>query len=441
MATVDVNLTYPYSKEYEYTTRMVRIDMDQERINDLSSDNGFIIAKPKGIRKDLKEPVDSIFSSRFGQSLKDMNPFADRFKCECGYLKSAINNNSICPVCGTRCQYVGDNFSYYGWLVLRGEDHYVIHPALYKSIESFIGKNVLKRILEYKDYKDADGHDIEQTIAERDKHADEPFFGIGMIEFRKRFDEIMDYYSKQYKNKSKKDYYDDIMQDRDKVFTQSIPVFTTLLRPVDPNASSLYYESTNGLFYMMSRLTWELNEFAEKKMKGKSTSEHQLLYDLQVRYTKLCDEIDEIMQGKKGAFRSLLAGRYNFSSRCVIVPNPKLRIDQVMLPYAALVELLQQRIVNIIQKSYNKSYADAYDIWYRATIQPDTMIKNIIQTIIDNSCDGQGIPLIINRNPTIAYGGIMQMFCIGMNDAYVMEVPLQILPPLAAKQLATYTGM
>ena len=229
-----------------------------------------------------------------------------------------------------------------------------------------------------------------------------------------------------------KDYYDDIMQDRDKVFTQSIPVFTTLLRPVDPNASSLYYESTNGLFYMMSRLTWELNEFAEKKMKGKSTSEHQLLYDLQVRYTKLCDEIDEIMQGKKGAFRSLLAGRYNFSSRCVIVPNPKLRIDQVMLPYAALVELLQQRIVNIIQKSYNKSYADAYDIWYRATIQPDIMIKNIIQTIIDNSCDGQGIPLIINRNPTIAYGGIMQMFCIGMNDAYVMEVPLQILPPLAA---------
>ena len=41
----------------------------------------------------------------------------------------------------------------------------------------------------------------------------------------------------------------------------------------------------------------------------------------------------------------------NFSARSVIVPNPKLRIDQVKLPYHALVELLQQSIINILKKA------------------------------------------------------------------------------------------
>lgn len=430
MAEIDIKTTYPYSKDYQYITKMVRINMDDERIADISADNGFIIGPPKGIKKDLKSP-DSIFSSKFGQTLKDMNPFADRYKCECGHLKSAINNNSVCPICGTRVKYVGDNFSYFGWVVLQG-DYHIIHPSLFKSIEAFIGKDNLDHIIKYEDIKDADGHIIEKD----DKPKDEPFFGIGMIEFRDRFEEIMNYYAKIYTNKSKKDYYNDIMREKDKVWIQSIPVFTTLLRPIDINAKSLYYEDTNSIYNMISKLAWDLNNHT------KSTVDRSLLYDLQMKYNKLYSHIDSILQGKKGALRSLLAGRYNFSSRCVIVANPKLRIDQVVLPYKCLVELLQQRIVNIIQKTYNKSYAEAYDIWYHANIKEDPMVRNIIQTIINNSCDGKGLPMIINRNPTIAYGGILQMFCIGMNDSYTMEIPLPILPLLAARQyLATHTGM
>lgn len=430
MAEIDIKTTYPYSKDYEYITKMVRINMDDERIADLSADNGFIIGPHRGIKKDLKSP-DSIFSSKFGQTLKDMNPFADRYKCECGHLKSAINNNSICPICGTRVKYVGDNFSYFGWVVLQ-EDYHIIHPSLFKSIEAFIGKDILDNIIKYEDTKDADGHIVEK----KDKPKDEPFFGIGMIEFRNRFEEVMDYYLKIYTNKSKKKYYDDIMKEKDKVWIQSIPVFTTLLRPIDVNERSLYYEGTNSIYNMISKLAWDLNNHT------KSTVDLSLLYDLQIKYNKLYTLIDSILQGKKGALRSLLAGRYNFSSRCVIVANPKLRIDQVKLPYKCLVELLQQRIVNIIQKTYNKSYSEAYDIWYHANIKEDPMVRNIIQTIINNSCDGKGLPMIINRNPTITYGGILQMFCIGMNDSYTMEIPLPILPLLAARQyLATHTGM
>ena len=35
---------------------------------------------------------------------------------------------------------------------------------------------------------------------------------------------------------------------------------------------------------------------------------------------------------------------------------------------------------------------------------------------------------------TIAYGGILQMFCVGFTETYTMAVPLQVLKSLAADQ-------
>ena len=38
----------------------------------------------------------------------------------------------------------------------------------------------------------------------------------------------------------------------------------------------------------------------------------------------------------------------------------------------------------------------------------------------------------MNITPTINYGSIMFMRCVGINDDYTMSVPLQILKPLGA---------
>ena len=55
-------------------------------------------------------------------------------------------------------------------------------------------------------------------------------------------------------------------------------------------------------------------------------------------------------------------------------------------------------------------------------------VWNIIQQFINEKGH---IPVLINRNPTINYGSIMFMRCIGINDNYTMSIPLQILKPLA----------
>ena len=94
----------------------------------------------------------------------------------------------------------------------------------------------------------------------------------------------------------------------------------------------------------------------------------------------------------------------NFTSRCVIVPDQTLRIDQIIIPYAAAVELLQQTIINILQKSYNMSYNDAYNMWFMAQTEKDTRIEKIILSIIANY--EYGIPVLLNRNQCGYFEGL-----------------------------------
>ena len=142
----------------------------------------------------------------------------------------------------------------------------------------------------------------------------------------------------------------------------------------------------------------------KNRMQRSPKAKNQKLYKLQEKIMELHDEVINICNGKKGQLRSLVAGRYNFSSRAVIAQNPQLRIDQVTLPYTMLCIMLQPRIINTLNRMYNMSYSEANNICQRALANKDDRVAEIIDTIIRSDPSGEGIPVIINRNPTISYG-------------------------------------
>lgn len=432
---IKVNYSYPRSDEYEYITGIERINLDEEKKIDLKTGNGFIISSPKSIKKDVKDP-NGIFSTKFGQKLGDLNPFMDRYSCQCGALKHRINNGIECEICHTKCKYVDDNFKMFGWIELK--EHYVIHPDLYKSIEYLFGpskvipdkknrtgkSSVLKNILYFNASISQDG----KILGVLDRPANEPFFGIGMTEFHERFDEILQYYAA--KNPKKSEYYFDIVADRDKVFIQSIPVFTTHLRPTDIQDENMFYEPMNAHYNMINILAHRVNK-NRTKMDRDIKQKNQYLYQLQMKMMDLYLDVLEICKGKKGSFRSLVGGRCNFSSRAVIAQDPSLRIDQIRLPYTELVITLQQQIINILRRLYNISMAEAISVVTKSQAQKDKIVADIIDNIIHNTTP-EGLPVLLNRNPTISYGSIMQMYCVGYTDDLTIRVPNQILPPMAA---------
>ena len=299
---------------------------------------------------------------------------------ENSYLSKIVNNSNIDIV-----------------IVLVDRTKILSDSAFYNALRFFIGKD-FDNIIKFQSVVDEDGHQISEDLK------DKPYFGIGLIKFREQFDEIMEYY---YKKNKKQDSYNDIMKNKEKVFTQSIPVFTVLLRPVDIDVHICSHETTNQYYIMINRFVTELNKIsnntsrrAKRYNEPEIKSIQDLLWKLQMKVEVLYGEIINIIKGKKGNIRTLFGGRYNFTSRDVVIADPSLRIDQIRLPYACLLEWLQPRIINILTKTYNLSYSDAYDRWYHANLKKDKTIIRIIESIIYNSTpEHYGLPVIINRNP------------------------------------------
>ena len=419
-----VTLSYPNSDKFEYVTEIHRINFDEERKNDFNLGRGIKIEKPQGVKKDVKDP-NSIYSPEFGPTFDDANSYGSRHSCQCGYTKTQQNEGTKCPICGTTVVRKDDDFTKCGWIIL--ENDWVIHAGLYKSIEFFIGKTQLTNILDVKDEKDENGFSIKVEREEEDKYYD-----YGMIGFREHFDEIMDFYLKL--NPNKKEYYDDIMSDRDKVFTHSIPVFTTLLRPYHLNGDKFAFQDTNKYFNMMAMLGAILNYKDAVRARRAKKTRNQLLYNIQCNIMEIYDEVIKIMSSKKGIIRSLYGGKFNFSCRAVIVPNWTLRTDQIKLPFKTLVKLLEHSIINILHNTYGMAMHTAKAVFDKAYTDYDERVWKIVNYLI--KANNNGIPFLINRNPTLSYGSILQMFCIGISgndpENYTMEIPLLILPLLNA---------
>lgn len=391
-----MNVNYPHLMDelgnlFRVQSRLERINLDKEKDNDLKTGMGFIIFQHHNIKKAIKEP-NGIFSTRFGSTLGDSNPFMDKYKCECGYMMSHINENMICPICGTKVKEVQDNYELFGWCVLKDE-YCVIHPNLYKELQVIIGSDKLDNIIRPIDTKNEDGFTVKSKESKN-----EPFKGKGILWFRDNFETVLEYYYNLSSNKkSKLDTYIDLLENKDKIFTHSIPVYTTLLRPFKLDGSSFVYNDVNGYYNMIAKLVNDIN-IDTLKIHRKKKPKMQLLYDLQTKFNLVYAEIENIMSGKKGIFRGLFSGRCNFSARSVIIPNPSLNVDEIELSYFALCGLLEQRIINVLVKSYNISYDDARNIWYHACIKEDPRIRNIIQSMIDEGT----VNVIINR-PVILY--------------------------------------
>lgn len=427
---INIRLQYPYNDSFDYQTYIERIDLDKAREEDIKSGKGFIIKDFKSIKKDIKKQ-DGIFSSRFGSTLADADSFIDRYKCDCGITRGAINHGMTCDMCGTMVKFVDDDMSIFGWKVLK-EPYFVIHPNLYMSLQAFIGDTRLDNIIFPIIDVDVNGKKINKLTKVKQQiqrlyKKDEIYKGIGLFEFRERFDEIMKYYLSKYPHK--KNYYDDIMAHKHIIFTRSIPVFTTLLRPTQLENGSLKYEQTNENYQMINSLVEKCNK---DKLEIDKNEKHKLniMYGIQANFNEIYSELKEILSKKKGDIRSSIGGRYAFSSRSVIAQGTDLMPDQVRLPYHGLCELLQQVIINILVRTYSFSYSDAYKKWYKAQLGFDQIVYDIIDNLIKDS-DG-GLPLLINRNPSINFGSIIFVRCVGINLDYTMSIPLAILKMLGA---------
>lgn len=406
--------------------RLHLLDLDKTRELDIRSGKGIII-KEKPFTKEEKNHY-GLQSDWFGTSWDSSDGFKDRYTCKCGSTIGKMYEHKICPECSTEVKLVDVDLEKFGWIVLK--EHYLIHPICYKFLETIIGVNVLKDIIAFNRKLDRDGNLKDEDKPDK-KH---PFKNIGLIEFRKRFEEILEFYKKKKKDKAL--LVDVLLMHKDQVFIQSIPVFSTVLRTSLIRGERLFSNKFDTQYNRIFSSVESLNKNKEISIvRGKkkvTIPTHIKLAHLQKSLMDLWKLVFEQIDKKTGHIKdSVLAGRVNFSSRQVIVPNAKLKADEIKMGYIGFLELYKFEIIAYLTKTQNITEAEAYDEWYRAGITYSEKVYKIMQHMVNN----RKRYVIINRNPTIDFGSMILMRIKEVTpdmDEFTMSIPISILSGLNA---------
>jgi hypothetical protein len=231
---------------------------------------------------------------------------------------------------------------------------------------------------------------------------------------------------------------EEVLSEKEKIFSNCIPVYSSVLRPVSFKNETFFFNSIDRKYNSIYSLTRLLNdsdllEIKKKKNRKKSMDESTVLQSVQKKLMELWDLIFMQINQKDGHIKDqILGGRINFSARNVIIPDPTLKADEIKLGYLAFLELYKYEIIAHLAKMNDISENEAYDQWYRATINFNQKIYEIMMYLVKKIKPR----VVINRNPTINYGSMLAMKVVEVKaeykDDFTMSLPIQILRVLNA---------
>jgi DNA-directed RNA polymerase beta' subunit len=405
--------------------KLVKLNWDDECRKDFLCGRAIDI-KEQPFTKEEKN-LHGSHSPIFNLDWEDENAFEDRYRCQCKKRKGRIYDGELCPECNTEIKFRDVDLKTYGWI--RIKRFKVIQPAFYRLLSSFIGEAVLNDIITFT-------KDVTRDGQLKDKPNKNPYNGIGMVDFYERFNEIMLYFRD--KKKDKIDKYEEIMNERHSVFTSAIPIYSSVLRPVSFKGESLFFNPVDKRCNYILSLVILLN----KKVAGDDLSNYKkkrqrmdmptTLYKIQKKLQELYDTIFVEVNQKDGHIKSdILGGRLNFSARCVIIPCPYLKADEIRLGYLAFLELFKYEIMAHICKMNDITITEAYEIWFKAATNFSSKVYEIMKYLIKK----KKTRWLINRNPSINYGSILCMKIKEVKadkDDYTMSIPIQVLKVLNA---------
>lgn len=405
------------------------INWEKEYEADMDKGIGFDITRADYIKSTPKEEniraADGIYSIEYGTTWQDDNAFAERYRCKCGETKGKPSEGEICPLCSNPVTFVDSNIEITGWFKLN--EHRIIQPAMYAFVSSLVGEKNLEDIIS----------NAKRRMNKNGKYdnvpdSKNPYRGIGMIEFEEKFDEIMDFFLS--KKAMKRDVYDEIYKNRDCVFSSVIPVYSLLLRPIKINNMEFSFVKINNTFSTMATEIADLNDLDIGIHRSKRRV-LTLLNEIQQNVNFLYEYVIDLLSSKKGVIRNnILGGRYNFSSRCVIIPIAEggMKVNEVILPYKAFMELYRMELINLMCTISGLTISQAEDKWNEGLLEFDPTIHELMEYMISNTSGG--LRILINRNPSISYGSVLVMRVAKVepsDEIYTMAIPINILGLLA----------
>lgn len=399
------------------------LNWDAECYHDLATGNGFLITDPPtlefegGKTRAMFGPQSPIY----GTSISDDQELSTRYRCKCGEFTGKVFRGHKCPKCNTVVEFKDVKPEVTGWIPLGPNK--IINPLFYRMLGSAVGEEDFKDIVVCQQTVNRDG--VRSPLTDEDReylNTSNPFYGIGLEEFRIRYYDVLDWVEK--KKPAKKEMVNLLRNNSVKVFTSYVPVYTPLLRQASVSGDSYYYTGIDRHINPLINLSRELDSCTDIDLA-------MILNRIQSRTNAMWEINFSELDKKDGFIRDQISGgSINYSSRDVIIPDPTLRDNEVDLSYAAAHMLFRFPIIHNLMVTNGITLAEANAIWEKGFIYDERIFKVILYIL-----EREKPMLIVNRNPTLNFYSILLMKIrniISDKKSYVMSVPLSILPGLNA---------
>lgn len=424
MSTEDMRVVHgieamPMHKNFGTTINKVTVsilNLDSECQMDMFTGRGIRISSveafdPKKKNEKIWEGLQSEF---FGTDFSEEAAFQERWSCKCKKYLGKAYAGMTCDNCGATVEYHDIDLTKTGWIIL---DHFqvmspIIAAKLSNALGRFEGEKVLDKIYTMKYHEEGQECELtEKEIAMQKKH---PFIKKGMLWLYDHLEEVLDYYEK--KKPGKRKVFEQIRRElaAGRVWTHSIPVYSSLLRTELPSEKGhkLYKLKINTTYQAIIRLTNSINKVQPDEY------DHTHLNAIDIKLAAVQRKVETIfdntvveLTGKPGIIVSkVLGGRYNFSSRCIIIPSSgKLRSGQIEMGYNAFLELFRYEIINFYQKLTGCTIMEASNVWKKATNHFDQTIYSIMEHMVTDPKCRKYCNVLLGRNPYINYGSVLFM--------------------------------
>ena len=389
-------------------------------------------------QKTMEVTDGGIFRKEFGFDLNGTE--LKEYTCDCGKSHSGHSVKHICEVCGSEIRpHFGRDILRYGWVSFG--DFYIIKPNLYQMIKSVIGEKTLIKMLNYERLVNGAGMVIsyeEKFGLITDKM--EIYNNIGMVEFYKNFVKIISYFGgiRGKRNEKLRIKAEFLIEEYNKnnVFASHYPIISALLRPAyisggkSKEKKTLAFVGVNKNYVRILNMNKSLQRHNRKASGLSSFADKGLtiIYAIQ-------EEINAVyklflqtnLSGKSKDIRGKMLGkRMYFSSRMVIISTSGKynRIDGVVMSYKGFLECYKPLIINCMMSGRgHKSFANmtvAEALTYLKRVETsnelDVNIYAIMMWLVNNYDNGSGLPVLVNRNPSMDEGSIQQLIIVDVSS-------------------------
>lgn len=343
--------------------------------------------------------------------------------CSCGMLKGKFRLGEYCENCNTEVrESVEDELVPYVYIRKPHGVSKLVNPKVWMLLRNKLqfskGKfDLIKYLTDpYYEPEIKSSENINSVLLKLDQA------GLDIRNYNNfinRFYEYMDFLFelKEFKGRvkgPKPELYDFIMENKEFIFSDYIPVLNKTLLVVEKTNVGSYVDQQLTLMIdairLMTGIDVETNAGTQMRLSTKMTRTSRCLCLLSDFYYKL---YKNFFSPKTALLRRHIGGtRVDFSFRTVISSNTDPHTyDELHIPWSAAISVLRLHIVNkLLKRGFCPKEISHYLVKY--ALEYDELLDNIFQELIDDAkgVNNKGIPCICNRNPSLLKGSIMRCY-------------------------------